>query len=114
MIVDDHQDNLMMLGETFIRQLQCEVCTANSVDEAEVLLRRQRFHVIVSDFDMPEKDGAELAKILAGLPCEAPLLFYTGRDRPRDFWAKLDYPCHAVIKPNLNDLLEIASNFLNN
>ena len=112
LVIDDDHDTRILLAEIFLCRMKCRALTACSVDEAQALLEQQTFRLIISDFEMPQRNGSELAKVLANLSCETPLLFYTGERLSNQFWGELDYPCLAVQKPNLNDLLSIAAKFL--
>lgn len=82
LIIDDQPDNVRMLSEHFLKNFDCEVVAVFSVDDAEKHLRSEVFQLIVSDYEMPGKSGGELVKLLNQLPIAAPLLFYTGIDKP--------------------------------
>ncbi len=112
LIVDDKPDAARMLAEHFRRIYDCEVTTANSVDEAEELVRAHLFQVIVSDFDMPDRNGAELVNVLDDVVADSMLLFFTGVDKPTRFWESLGYPCVAVLKPDYKRVLALARPFL--
>lgn len=112
LIIDDRLDSARMLAEHFRKNYDCEVTMANSVDEAEGHLRSQIFEVIVSDFEMPGRDGVELVKVLEDLVVESILLFFTGVDKPTRFWESLGYPSVAVMKPDYKRVLALARPFL--
>ena len=112
LIVEDQPDAAQMLAEHFRKNYDCEVTTVGSVDEAEAQLRSQNFEVIVSDYEMPSRDGAELAKVLDDLVADSMLLFFTGVDKPNRFWESLGYPCIAVLKPDYRRVLALARPFL--
>ncbi|MGZ3745078.1 MAG: response regulator [Pseudobdellovibrionaceae bacterium] len=112
LIVDDKPDAALMLAEHFRRNYDCEVTTASSVDEAEALVRSTFFQVIVSDYEMPDRNGGELAKILDDIAEVSLLLFFTGVDKPARYWDSLGYPCIAVLKPDYRRILALARPFL--
>jgi DNA-binding NtrC family response regulator len=112
LIIDDKPDAVQMLAEHFRRNYDCEVTTASSVDEAEELVRAHFFQVIVSDFEMPGRDGSELVKVLDDLVADSMLLFFTGVDKPTRYWDSLGYPCIAVLKPDYQRVLALARPFL--
>ena len=112
LIVDDHPDIVFMLARFFRKKFECDVTTAFSVDQAEQFLKTNSFCIIISDFEMPIRNGVELVNVLKQEDAQVPLLFYTGRDEPTRFWNALDYPCAVVRKPNHQELLAVAKHFL--
>lgn len=113
LLIDDQPDTVRMLGLQFKKKFNCNVIEAHSVDEAEKVLSSENIQVVVSDFEMPHKSGADLASFLQHENIAVALLFFTGLDRPSRFWESLDYPCVAVMKPDYGSVLEIAKAFLN-
>ncbi|WP_108650321.1 hybrid sensor histidine kinase/response regulator [Dongshaea marina] len=63
LIVDDKQANLMALQQT-LAEVQAEVISALSGDEALRLALNHNFALAILDVNMPEMDGYELAEIL--------------------------------------------------
>lgn len=58
LIVDDEQDVVVVLEE-FLRLEGYEVSSATSPIEALEMIKKQKYHIIVSDIVMPKMDGIE-------------------------------------------------------
>lgn len=67
-------------------QYDCTKCS--SVDEALLLLKDARYDVVISDVNMPGKDGLEFAKELRHQGHDSALLMISGEDFSR---AKVNY-----------------------
>jgi DNA-binding NtrC family response regulator len=55
-----------------------EVVTCSSVDSALQELKRTSYHVVVTDFDMPGRNGHDLIKIVRALGLSLPIILVTG------------------------------------
>ena len=66
-----------------ILELQNPFCVeiASSVREAQEKLEKNSFDVVVSDYQMPEKDGLTFLKELRELGCSIPFILFTGKGR---------------------------------
>jgi PAS domain S-box-containing protein len=80
LIVDD-EPHLLDIAQRFLEKNDfCTEC-ASSADEALQKIRQYPYDVIVSDYNMPGKDGIEfLIEVRATLPC-MPFILFTGRGR---------------------------------
>lgn len=58
-----------------------EVDSFQSVDEALAVLKNRKFDVIVSDYQMNEKDGLEFLKEIKALRITTPFILFTGKGR---------------------------------
>ncbi len=58
-----------------------EVTTAHSVKKAIDLINSQDFDVIISDYQMPEKDGLQFLKELRKKGSSTPFILFTGKGR---------------------------------
>ncbi|MDR1243352.1 MAG: response regulator [Deltaproteobacteria bacterium] len=72
LIVDDNDTNLRLLEET-LAGWGMAVCKSRSVDEALAVAdisagSRRKFDLILTDLQMPEKDGVTLMRTVAGMP----------------------------------------------
>jgi PAS domain S-box-containing protein len=78
--VDDEPDLADMAAE-FIRQQddQFDVETATTASEALEWLKENTVHCIVSDFDMPGKNGIEFLETVRADNPELPFILYTGK-----------------------------------
>lgn len=82
LIVDDEPD-LLDQAEYYLTEEkeQIKIEKATSVDEALEMLEEKDFHVIVSDFQMGEKNGLDLLKIVRNQRNDMPFIIFTGRGR---------------------------------
>ena len=58
-----------------------EIDNASSVDEAFKKMEQQTYDAIVSDYEMPQKNGLEFLKELREQKNEIPFIFFTGKGR---------------------------------
>ena len=63
LLVDDRQENLVVL-ETILKDLDCDLVRASSGQEALRILFDQDFAVILLDVRMPDMDGFETAELI--------------------------------------------------
>jgi PAS domain S-box-containing protein len=79
--VDDDQICLKVGKQCLETQGEFEVDTASSVNEALEKLKKTDYDVIVSDYQMPGKDGLEFLKELRKKGNTVPLIIFTGKGR---------------------------------
>jgi PAS domain S-box-containing protein len=79
--VDDDQICLKVAKQCLETQGEFEVDTASSVDEALEKLKKTDYDVIVSDYQMPGKDGFEFLKELREKGNTVPFIVFTGKGR---------------------------------
>lgn len=78
----DDEPGLLELGKIFLETSGTfTVETAISAQEALTLLKSRPFDCIVSDYQMPEKDGIALLKELRSDNNQIPFILFTGRGR---------------------------------
>jgi len=78
----DDESTLLDIGKQVLEQSgDFTVTTATSVPEALRLLERERFDVIVSDYQMPEMDGIEFLVLVRTKFGEIPFILFTGKGR---------------------------------
>jgi CheY-like chemotaxis protein len=107
LLVDDHDDVLMMLGLVMKRRSYC-VATANTAHQALEVMESFAPHVVVSDIALPEMDGCEMMTTLRAMEQLTPFrsIALTGydftyeQDRLRD----AGYDAHLTKPVNLDEL----------
>jgi signal transduction histidine kinase len=84
LLVDDHEDNLVVL-ETILQSDELELLTARSGREALEILLVSDVAVALVDVQMPEMDGFELAQLMQGTERtrQIPILFVTASAHTR-------------------------------
>jgi carbamoyl-phosphate synthase large subunit len=79
LLVDD-EPGIVELGRILLeRDGNMKIATAVSVDEAVSLIRSQDFDVVVSDYDMPGKNGIEIVRSLQEMDKDIPIIIFTGK-----------------------------------
>lgn len=68
--------------------------------------------MVISDIQMPDRNGIEVLRILLRLNKSVPLIFFTASDISQRDLDQHGYPCVVVNKKDHRDLLQIASEFL--
>ena len=81
LLVDDEPSLLDVIKESLEIMGPMEVTVANSVDEALSLIRGGDFEVVVSDYQMPVKDGLVLLSDVKSIIPNLPFILFTGKGR---------------------------------
>lgn len=79
--VDDEVSLLKIAKQCLEMEGPFEVDTATSVDEAIQKTNSNTYDVVVSDYQMPSKDGLEFLKELRGQGKNVPFIVFTGKGR---------------------------------
>jgi len=79
--VDDDADFLQVAKEILEMNEPFQVDTAGSVEEAYAKMSENKFDVIVSDYQMPIKDGLDFLKELRYNKNSIPFILFTGKGR---------------------------------
>lgn len=105
--VDDNPENLAVI-RSLLARTQLQVDTAVSGAECIESVRRERYHVILMDYMMPEMDGVQALRALQALPgFETPVIALTANAVAGTERLLLDAGFAAyVTKPILWDRLE--------
>ena len=77
LLVDDEKDFLEIMSERMTAQGMV-VKTANSADQALIVLKKESFDAIVMDFQMPGMDGIEALKAMKEIKPESQIILLTG------------------------------------
>ena len=81
LLIDD-EPNLLEVSKEFLElDKSLSVDAVTSADDALGQLRHQNYDVIVSDYQMPDKDGIQLLKEIRGAGNKVPFILFTGRGR---------------------------------
>jgi len=81
LMIDDETD-LLDVSKQFLELDDClSVDTARSAAEALSTIRQQEYDVIVSDYQMPGRDGIELLKDIRATENYIPFILFTGKGR---------------------------------
>jgi PAS domain S-box-containing protein len=81
LLVDDDSGFLKITKQCLEMGQDLLVDTALSVDEALTKLEKEKYDVVVSDYQMPEKDGLEFLKDLRRKGDTIPFVMFTGKGR---------------------------------
>src|SRR6185437_1678819 len=65
LLVEDHRDTREVLRK-LLESIGCNVVTASGVKEAIAAAEKQRFDVLLSDLGLPDGNGLEVMRALAG------------------------------------------------
>lgn len=106
LVVEDEPDVRELL-RWLLESNHAVVCTASSVDEALVLLAKERPDVVISDIGMPNRDGFSLIRAIRGLdardggqtPAVALTAFAHPKDRTRALLAGYQFHIPKPIDP---------------
>jgi PAS domain S-box-containing protein len=79
--VDDELALLKVAKQCLEMQGPFRVDTASSVEEASAKLEKERYDAVVSDYQMPGKDGLEFLKELRESGNSVPFIMFTGKGR---------------------------------
>jgi PAS domain S-box-containing protein len=79
--VDDDPDYLKVAKQCLKRQGKFQVDTARSAEEAMEMMEKETYDAIVSDYQMPGKDGLEFLKELRQNGNTIPFIVFTGKGR---------------------------------
>lgn len=87
----DDEEGMLEIGKLFLERTgQFGVTTISSAPAALALLRKKKFDVIVSDYQMPEMDGIFFLKTVRSADNRIPFILFTGWDREKIIIPALD------------------------
>lgn len=82
LLVDDEPQVRATIAQGLV-ELGYPVREAASGREAIELVREERPHLVILDYEMPGMDGIETAREIAGIDPDVPILFSTGHSALR-------------------------------
>ncbi|MEI7434147.1 MAG: PAS domain S-box protein [Methanomicrobiales archaeon] len=78
----DDEPTLLTISRLFIeRDAECRVTPCESVASALALLEKEKFDIIVSDYEMPGMNGIDFLKKVRSHSVYTPFIIFTGRGR---------------------------------
>ena len=79
--VDDERCSIELTKEILCIEHNFKIDGAESVDEAFKKMENQTYDVVVSDYEMPQKNGLDFLKELREQEIEIPFILFTGKSR---------------------------------
>jgi len=79
LFVDD-DDQILDLGQDFLEQDSFEVDRTTDPEKAYDMFVENSYDAVISDYDMPEMDGAELHNMIRDYDEDIPFFLHTGRE----------------------------------
>ena len=77
LIIDDEPDMLVLLRMILAERGRYEVVTTPNPLELEQILRDQEIHLVITDWRMPGRSGAEVLETVHGLDPDLPVIVIT-------------------------------------
>ena len=113
LIVDDDEGLLHLMGE-YLESVGLEHDLAVSAEQARNRLKRSRYDMVVSDFNMPGESGLDLLRYVSSKYPETPFVLMTGYDDLRIKRESIRMGVHAYIqKPfYMNELAQTIINLI--
>ena len=105
LVVDDNDDLLDLIFLEFQSHFRA-VTKVTSVDQALDVISKEKIDLIVSDFQMPEKNGLDFIKLLRERKNFIPFILLTGNASDKKALATLNYMPYSIVdKPYISEIL---------
>lgn len=114
LIVDDNIDFLRLLQKK-LTQMGCEVISASSPSAALDLFRSDaaQFDLVITDYDMPEMNGLQLAEAIFHIRRDVPVILCSGSSPELRKDAPMTNIHGYVLKPvELSEIINIVAGVL--
>jgi CheY-like chemotaxis protein len=116
LVVDDSA-TMRMLITMSIKKLLAGINVTQAVNGVDAIekLKNQDYHLVITDMNMPEMDGAQLIREIRGtLKKDMPIIIVTtqGNEGDRDMGLSLGANGYLTKPVDMNSLKEIAREFL--
>ena len=98
--VDDDENNLTISKQILLLEGNFQIDQVLNVDEAFKKLEQQTYDVIVSDYEMPGKNGLEFLKELRDRKSGIPFVLFTGKGREEIVVKALNLGADGYINKN--------------
>ncbi|MCU0579370.1 MAG: response regulator [Desulfobacterota bacterium] len=84
LVIDDEPDMLVLLRMILAERGRYEVVTTPNPLELEHILRDQEIHLVITDWRMPGRSGAEVLETVHGQDPDLPVIVITAYDSPEN------------------------------
>jgi len=98
--VDDNRIAVEVSKQILTMENNFEIETASSVDEAFQKIERQPFDAVISDYEMPQKNGLDFLKELRQQQNDIPFILFTGKGREEVVVTALNLGADSYIYKN--------------
>ncbi len=98
--VDDDLGLLEVSKQVLSMENNFEIDNVTSVDEAFKKLEKQTYDIVVSDYEMPQKNGLDFLEALRESKCEIPFVLFTGKGREEVVVKALNLGADSYINKN--------------
>jgi CheY-like chemotaxis protein len=112
LVVEDEAELRQAIGEIIGRGLSCTIESAGTIKDASLLLRNNKFDLIICDFQLAGETGADFLRLVTNEHIKLPFLFFTSHNIEVSDFQNLDFPFFVIRKPYLDDLLKNVSEIL--
>ena len=111
LIVDDDKGFLFLMGE-YLESFGFDFELADSASQARSRLRRDRFDLVISDFNMPGESGLDLFRYVSSIYPRLRFILMSGCNDPRVKREAMSMGCSGFLeKPfKFADLLRMIRN----
>jgi DNA-binding NtrC family response regulator len=97
LIVDDDADLLNLMGE-YLESAGLEHDLAVSAEQARNFLKRSRYDMVVSDYNMPGESGLDLLRYTSFMYPKTPFILWSGHDDPRIKHESMRFGVYAYVQ----------------
>jgi DNA-binding response OmpR family regulator len=98
--VDDEPGLLKIVKQCLEMDGSFQVDTASSVEEAEGKMEKEEYDVIISDYQMPGKDGIEFLREVRQSGNSVPFVIFTGKGREEIATKAMDLGADQYLNKN--------------
>jgi PAS domain S-box-containing protein len=109
LFVEDDPDQLEIIPRVLGKLgYQVEARNGGRAAQEAIASTREPFNLVITDFDMPDVNGIELAKAIKEKHPETPIMMVTGRKNPVELASRIDSIRKVIIKPYNKAILSEA------